>query len=204
MKHGRAQTNSFDVIVVGGGHAGIEAAVVSARLGCQTVLVSQDLRSIGRLSCNPSIGGSAKGHLVKELDALGGVMPYIADRSGLLFKMLNTSKGPAVWSPRSQNDKDLYPGFAQQLLLRVPGLSFCFDIVEELEVDGRKVRGIVTRKRERLQAQCVVLCTGTFLNGVLHTGTAQVPGGRIGELPSGKVGDVLDVLGVQRGRLKTG
>jgi len=132
VKQLRRHTNTFDVIVVGGGHAGIEAAVVSARMGCQTVLVSQDLQSIGRLSCNPSIGGSAKGHLVKEIDALGGVMPYIADRSGLLFKMLNTSKEPAVWSPRSQNDKNLYPAFAQGVLLNTPNLQFCFDLVDEV------------------------------------------------------------------------
>lgn len=204
VKQLRRHTNTFDVIVVGGGHAGIEAAVVSARMGCQTVLVSQDLQSIGRLSCNPSIGGSAKGHLVKEIDALGGVMPYIADRSGLLFKMLNTSKGPAVWSPRSQNDKNLYPTFAQGVLLNTPNLYFCFDLVDEVVLDGQKMKGIVTRTGESLIAPNVILCTGTFLNGVLHTGSSQVPGGRIGELPSGTVGDVLDGFGIERGRLKTG
>ena len=204
MKHYRKSTNRFDIIVVGGGHAGIEAAVAGARLGCQTLLVSQDLGSIGRLSCNPSIGGSAKGHLVKEIDALGGVMPYIADRSGLLFKMLNTSKGPAVWSPRSQNDKDLYPAFAQQVLLNTPNLSLCFDLVDEVLLEGSQIKGIVTTSGETVYAKCVILCTGTFLNGILHTGSTHVPGGRIGEKASGKVGDMLDSFGVERGRLKTG
>ena len=134
--------NSFDVIVIGGGHAGIEACIATAKMGCNTALISMSIDTIGRLSCNPSIGGSAKGHLVKEIDAIGGVMPLIADRSGLQFKMLNTSKGPAIWSPRSQNDKYLYPYYAQQILKETKNLTL--------------IEGTVSQ----------ILCENNFLNGI--------------------------------------
>ena len=161
----------YDVLVIGGGHAGIEASIAAAKMGQCVGLISMDTNTIGRLSCNPSIGGSAKGHLAKEIDALGGVMGRIADASGIQFKMLNTSKGPAVWSPRSQNDKDLYPLVAQNLLLSTPNLEIISEMVVEILVSGGKVSGVRTASNEVINARAVILCSGTFLNAVMWTGT---------------------------------
>ena len=147
----------FDVLVIGGGHAGIEASCAAARMGMRVGLLSMDPRTIGRLSCNPSIGGSAKGHLAIEIDALGGVMPRIADASGIQFKLLNTSKGPAVWSPRSQNDKDLYPTFAQHLLRQHRGITVVAQTAVEILVRGSQVYGIKTAENEELTASAVIL-----------------------------------------------
>jgi tRNA uridine 5-carboxymethylaminomethyl modification enzyme len=163
-----------------------------------------DTNTIGRLSCNPSIGGSAKGHLAKEIDALGGVMGRIADASGIQFKMLNTSKGPAVWSPRSQNDKDLYPLVAQNLLLSTPNLEIISETVVEILVSGGKVSGVRTASNEVINARAVILCSGTFLNAVMWTGTECTKGGRVGEPPAEKISDLLSSLGLEKGRLKTG
>lgn len=196
--------NTFDIIVIGGGHAGIEASMAAARMGSNTALLSMDFHTIGRLSCNPSIGGSAKGHLAKEIDALGGVMGVLADRSGLQFKMLNRSKGPAVWSPRSQNDKDLYPLFAQQMLLQTPNLTLIYDTAEEILISQDRVKGIRTRNNELFSCRCIVLCSGTFLNGVMYTGLHSTKGGRVGEQSSEKISDVLAAYGLEKGRLKTG
>ncbi|MCU0425031.1 MAG: tRNA uridine-5-carboxymethylaminomethyl(34) synthesis enzyme MnmG [Candidatus Kapabacteria bacterium] len=205
--------NTFDIIVIGGGHAGIEAAVAAATMGRMTTngakpvsvaLVSMDTHSIGRLSCNPAVGGSAKGHLVKELDALGGVMGIIADRSGLQFKMLNRSKGPAIWSPRSQNDKDLYPQYAQELVLSTPNLTLVQGSAVEILVQKDCVRGIKLADNSELKAQAVVLCGGTFLNGVMHTGMCQTVGGRFGEQAATGISDLLESYGLEKGRLKTG
>ncbi|KXB97407.1 MAG: tRNA uridine 5-carboxymethylaminomethyl modification protein [Chlorobi bacterium NICIL-2] len=197
-------TNAFDVVVIGGGHAGIEAAAACARMGCRTVLLTMDRRSIGRLSCNPSIGGTAKGHLVKELDALGGIMPVLADRTGLQFKMLNRSKGPAVWSPRSQNDKDLYPGYAQAILSRISNLTVAEGTVEEILLSGDSVRGVRLQSGDELRCRAVILCGGTFLNAVMYTGLAATPGGRVGEPRAEKISDLLAQAGLEKGRLKTG
>ncbi len=194
----------FDVLVIGGGHSGIEASLAAWRLGAKTALVSMDIKTIGRLSCNPSIGGSAKGHLAKEIDALGGVMGLLADASGLQFKMLNTSKGPAVWSPRSQNDKDLYPLFAQNLLLSARGLEIIPETVSEILVSGDRVLGVRTETNKEIRSKTVVLCSGTFLNAVMWTGLESTAGGRVGEKPSNKVSDLLCSYGLQKGRLKTG
>ena len=194
----------FDVIVIGGGHAGIEASVSAATMGLKVGLVTMDLNTVGRLSCNPSIGGSAKGHLAKEIDALGGVMPRIADASGIQFKMLNTSKGPAVWSPRSQNDKNLYPLFAQNLLISTQNLSIVSEKVVEILVSGSKVIGVKTESNEEIKAKAVILCSGTFLNGVMWTGQTGTEGGRVGEQASNKVSDLLEAHGLEKGRLKTG
>lgn len=194
----------YDVIVVGGGHAGIEAAAAAARMGCRTALVTMNVQAIGRLSCNPAIGGTAKGHLVKEIDALGGVMGVLADRSGLQFKLLNRSKGPAVWSLRSQNDKRLYPLYALELLLGVPNLDIVPAAVTEVVVQRDYVCGVRTATGETLSARAVVLCAGTFLNAVLWIGTRCMPGGRIGEAPAEKISELLEAYGLQRGRLKTG
>jgi tRNA uridine 5-carboxymethylaminomethyl modification enzyme len=194
----------FQILVIGGGHAGIEAACAAARMGLRVGLVSMDIGTIGRLSCNPSIGGSAKGHLAKEIDALGGVMPRIADASGLQFKMLNTSKGPAVWSPRSQNDKDLYPLFAQHVLLNTENLTIIQEMVTEVVVSGDTVKGIRTERGTEIGAEAVILCSGTFLNAVMWTGTEGTEGGRVGERPSHKISDLLTHHGLVKGRLKTG
>jgi tRNA uridine 5-carboxymethylaminomethyl modification enzyme len=194
----------FDVIVIGGGHAGIEASVASAKMGCKTALFSMDTRTIGRLSCNPSIGGSAKGHLAKEIDALGGVMGMLADKSGLQFKLLNTSKGPAVWSSRSQNDKDLYPLFAQQLLHRTQNLTIVNKSISNIIIKNGKVTGVETDDSDIVESRCVVLCSGTFLNGMMYTGMKGVEGGRVGEKSSKSVSASLREAGFQTGRLKTG
>lgn len=194
----------FDVLIIGGGHAGIEASVACARMGVRTGLMSMDFGTIGRLSCNPSIGGSAKGHLAKEIDALGGVMGVIADASGIQFKMLNTSKGPAVWSPRSQNDKDLYPLFAQDLLRSTPGLTIIARTATEIMVEADRVVGVRTAENDEIKARCVILCSGTFLNGVMYTGMTSTKGGRVGERPAEKISDLLASYGLEKGRLKTG
>lgn len=194
----------FDVLVIGGGHAGIEASVAASRMGMRVGLVTMDPSTIGRLSCNPSIGGSAKGHLAKEIDALGGVMPRIADASGIQFKMLNTSKGPAVWSPRSQNDKDLYPLFAQNLVLTTSNLYVIKEEVVGVVVEHDRVVGVTTSNNEKIKATCVVLCGGTFLNGVMWTGETSTRGGRVGEAAANGISDMLLSYGLEKGRLKTG
>lgn len=194
----------FDVLVIGGGHAGIEASIAAAKMGVRVGLVSMDYHSVGRLSCNPSIGGTAKGHLVKEVDALGGVMAQIADASGIQFKTLNTSKGPAVWSPRSQNDKDLYPLFAQNVLLQHRNISIIQEKVVEILVKNDAVVGIRSQSNECIKSKSVILCSGTFLNAVMWTGQQSAHGGRVGEQSSEKVSDLLESVGLKKGRLKTG
>jgi len=194
----------FDVVVIGGGHAGIEASLAAANLGCTVGLVSMDVSTIGRLSCNPSIGGSAKGHLAKEIDALGGYMGRIADKSGLQFKTLNTSKGHAVWSPRSQNDKDLYPYFAQCFVLSHPKINIIQESVVGIIVEKDCITGVRTATNEVIKAKKVVLCSGTFLNAIMFTGLQGVEGGRVGEQPAKQISDLLESYGLQRGRLKTG
>ncbi|MBX3043700.1 MAG: tRNA uridine-5-carboxymethylaminomethyl(34) synthesis enzyme MnmG [Candidatus Kapabacteria bacterium] len=196
--------NKFDIIVIGGGHAGIEAAVVSAKMGLKVALLSMDLNVMGRPSCNPSIGGSAKGHLVKEIDALGGVMGLLADRAGIHFKMLNKSKGPAIWSPRAQIDKDLYPHYVSNLLVKQNGITLIKGTANEILIKSDKVSGIITDDNEKIFADAVILCAGTFLNGLLYTGDKITKGGRVGEKASDKVSDMLDSYGFERGRLKTG
>lgn len=208
--------NIFDILVIGGGHAGIEASVAAATMGfCNPAhrfhtrplrvgLISMDIQSIGRLSCNPAVGGTAKGHLVKELDALGGVMGIIADKSGVQFKMLNRSKGPAVWSPRSQNDKDLYPQYAQELVQNTPNLNIIQGSAVNITVAKDSVTGVELADGSLLKAQAVVLCGGTFLNGVMHTGMCQTIGGRFGEQAATGISDMLASYGLEKGRLKTG
>lgn len=194
----------FDVLVIGGGHAGIEASCSAARMGVHVGLITMDPTAIGRLSCNPSIGGSAKGHLATEIDALGGVMARIADASGIQFKMLNTSKGPAVWSPRSQNDKDLYPTFAQQIVQSTLNITILREHVVGVCIEHDTITGVVTASNTTIRATTVVLCGGTFLNGVMWTGQAATEGGRVGESAANGISDVLASYGLEKGRLKTG
>lgn len=195
--------NKFDIIVVGGGHAGIEAAVAGSKMGLHVCMVSMDIDVLGRPSCNPSIGGSAKGHLVKEIDALGGVMGILADKAGLHFKMLNKSKGPAIWSPRAQIDKDIYPVIVKKLILD-ENIELIKGTVEDLIIENNSIIGVVLENSQKILAKAVVLCAGTFLNGLLYTGEKITKGGRVGEKSSDKVSDKLDNYGIVRGRLKTG
>jgi tRNA uridine 5-carboxymethylaminomethyl modification enzyme len=194
----------FDVIVIGGGHAGIEAAQASARMGMKTCLFSMSMDAFGRPSCNPSIGGSAKGHIVKEIDALGGYQSQIADMAGIHFKMLNTSKGPAIWSPRAQIDKDLYPKMALQLLQATANLTLLEGSVKEVLIDNYKATGVIAPDGSKIEAKAVILCAGTFLNGLMFTGDVVTEGGRHGEPSSYGLSDMLKAEGFALGRLKTG
>ena len=194
----------FDVLVIGAGHAGCEAAHAAARMGLSTALVSGDMRATARMSCNPAIGGLAKGQLVREVDALGGLMGRLADRAGIQFKILNRSRGPAVWGPRAQCDKALYSRLAAEALADVPGLTRIEAMVEDLIEDRGRVAGIVTGTGERIRAAAVVVTTGTFLRGLMHTGERQTAGGRVGEMAAVGLSAALARAGLRLGRFKTG
>lgn len=196
--------NKYDILVIGAGHAGIEASIAPARMGLKVGLLTMSFQNMGKPSCNPSIGGSAKGHLVKELDALGGEMPYLADKAGISFKMLNTSKGPAVWSPRCQIDKDLYPLYVHETLRNTPNLTLIKAKATEILIERDAVVGLKTEEGYEFECKAIVLCAGTFLKAVMHTGMTQTKGGRIGEDTSDKISDMLNHYGFERGRLKTG
>jgi tRNA uridine 5-carboxymethylaminomethyl modification enzyme len=194
----------FDVIVVGGGHAGCEAAAAAARLGATTALVTQNLATIGAMSCNPAIGGLGKGHLVREIDALDGVMGRLADKAGIHFRLLNRSKGPAVRGPRAQIDRARYRAAMQAELRTTPNLTLIQGSVENLELSCESVSAVVLASGERLPCRAVVLTTGTFLNGIIHIGAERVPAGRVGEPPSVGLAATLAHAGLRLGRLKTG
>jgi tRNA uridine 5-carboxymethylaminomethyl modification enzyme len=194
----------FDILVIGGGHAGIEAAHAAARIGRQTALLTASASSIGRMSCNPAIGGLAKGQLVREIDALGGCMGALADRAGIQFKILNRSRGPAVWGPRAQCDRALYARLAGEMLRQTPHLTIVEGMAEELTEDGHRITGVRTAEGLRLEASAVVVTTGTFLRGLMHTGERQTPGGRVGEPAASGLSASLASLGLKLGRFKTG
>jgi len=194
----------FDVIVIGGGHAGCEAAAASARVGARTVLLTQKLETIGEMSCNPAIGGLGKGHLVREIDAMDGLMARLGDRAGIQFRLLNRSKGAAVQGPRSQIDRRLYREAMQAELAQTPNLTLMAGTAESLILDGDRVVGVVTGEGVEIRAGAVVLTTGTFLNGVIHKGDQRIPAGRHGEAPSTGLAADLYGAGLQMGRLKTG
>ncbi len=205
-----ADSRKFDVIVVGAGHAGIEASLATSRLGLRTVLLTMSIDSIGRMSCNPSIGGSAKGHLVREIDALGGEMGVLADKTGVHFRMLNKSKGFAVWSPRSQNDREWYSREAKKILLEQKNLDVVEELIEEFDIKegGRPfshmITGLRTTTGVQYFAEAVILCAGTFLRGLMHTGMRQREGGRFGERAANVITESLQKCGFTAGRLKTG
>ena len=216
----------YDIIVIGAGHAGIEAAWVASGMGCSVGIVTMDLDAIGRLSCNPAIGGSAKGHLVKEIDALGGVMGRIADDTGIQFRMLNKSKGPAIWSPRCQSDRDLYSKVAKEYILSCENIDLIEDTVDELTIrqtqdeniakishhqlvegyntESKKIVGITTSSGHKIECKAVIISSGTFLNAVMHTGHEQSEGGRFGEQSAKGLSNFLLKQGFITGRLKTG
>jgi tRNA uridine 5-carboxymethylaminomethyl modification enzyme len=196
--------NSYDVIVVGAGHAGCEAARACARMGLRTVMVTMNLDLIAQMSCNPAVGGIAKGHLVREIDALGGVMGEVTDAVGIQFRLLNTSRGPAVWSPRAQCDKKLYRQRMKEILEAEPHLRIKQAEVAELMVADKRVSGVKLRDGRGLAAGAVIVTTGTFLNGLAHVGEQKYSCGRNGEAPSQLLGDQLRTLGLQWTRLKTG
>jgi len=194
----------FDVIVIGGGHAGCEAAAASARLGARTLLLTHKVETIGEMSCNPAIGGIGKGHLVREIDALDGVMGRVADRAGIQFRLLNRSKGAAVRGPRVQADRKLYRRYMQAALAAQPNLMIRAAAVEDLVVSGNQVVGVTTGTGAEIAAGAVVLTTGTFLNGLIHVGAERIPAGRVGEAPAIGLSRRLYGLGLRMGRLKTG
>ena len=197
--------NKYDVIVVGGGHAGCEAAAAAARMGAQTLLLTHKVESIGVMSCNPAIGGLGKGHLVREIDALDGVMGRVTDASGIQFRMLNASKGPAVRGPRAQADRKLYRENMQQMLLNYPNLSVLGDGAEEILRDASgRISGVITTTGQQISCGALIVTTGTFLRGIIHRGKVTESAGRVGEKPSVGLALSLEKLNLPMGRLKTG
>lgn len=194
----------YDVIVVGAGHAGNEAAAAAANLGSKTLLITMNMQTIGQMSCNPAMGGIAKGQIVREIDALGGYSGIVADKSAIQFKMLNLSKGPAMWSPRTQNDRMLFAQEWRYTLENLPNLDFFQDMVKELILEGNTVVGVQTAMGISIRAKSVVLTNGTFLNGLIHIGDKQFGGGRMGEPKAFGITEQLATFGFETGRMKTG
>ncbi|HEU4888479.1 MAG TPA: tRNA uridine-5-carboxymethylaminomethyl(34) synthesis enzyme MnmG [Thermoanaerobaculia bacterium] len=197
-------SSTFDILIIGGGHAGAEAARVAARGGARVAMITMLRDAIGRMSCNPAIGGLAKGNLVKEIDALGGLMGEATDRAGIQFKVLNRSKGPAVQGPRAQCDRDLYASAVQDILAAEPNLSIIEGSVSSLILEGPAVRGVVLGDGTRLTARATIVTTGTFLRALMHSGEVKTVGGRFGEPSAETLSDSLRKLGLRLGRLKTG
>ena len=196
--------SQFDVIVVGGGHAGAEAAAASANLGAKTLLVTMNLQTIGQMSCNPAMGGIAKGQIVREIDAMGGYSGIVSDLTSIQFKMLNKSKGPAMWSPRVQSDRAQFALKWREVLERTPNLDFYQDMVVGLIVEKNQIKGVLTGLGNKIYSRSVILTNGTFLNGLIHVGDKNFGGGRVGEKPSTGITADLESYGFKSGRMKTG
>ena len=197
-------TFNYDVIVVGAGHAGCEAAAAAANLGSKTLLITMDMNKIAQMSCNPAVGGIAKGQIVREIDALGGYMGIVTDQTAIQFRMLNRSKGPAMWSPRAQSDRARFIDCWRGILENMPNLSIWQDMVQELIIEHGQVCGVRTGMNVVFRAGAVVLTNGTFLNGLLHIGRTQIRGGRIAEPAATGLTEQLVSLGIQTDRMKTG
>ena len=195
---------TYDVIVIGAGHAGCEAAAASANMGSKTCLITMDMNKIGQMSCNPAVGGIAKGQIVREIDALGGYMGLVTDKTAIQFRMLNRSKGPAMWSPRAQCDREKFIWAWREVLENTPNLNIWQDTVNELLVENGEVRGVKTVWGVTFHAKCVVLTAGTFLNGLLHVGRTQLPGGRMAEPAAYQLTESITRHGITTGRMKTG
>ena len=194
----------YDVIVVGAGHAGCEAAAAAANMGSKTLLVTMNLQTIAQMSCNPAMGGIAKGQIVREVDALGGYSGIVTDMSMIQFRMLNRSKGPAMWSPRAQSDRMLFSQKWRELLEQTPNLDFYQDMVSGLLVKDGRIQGIITGMGNEIRSKTVVLTNGTFLNGIIHIGEKQFGGGRMAEKAATGITEQLVSLGLESDRLKTG
>lgn len=195
---------NFDVVVVGGGHAGCEAAAAAAGLGAKTLLVTMDMNKMAQMSCNPAVGGIAKGQIVREIDALGGFMGLVTDASSIQFRMLNRSKGPAMWSPRSQCDRMVFSQKWRETLEQLPHLYFWQDAVVDLDMEEGKIKGLLTKMGVRISAKAVVLTTGTFMNGLMHVGSLQMEGGRMADSASYGLSEKMLDAGFRVGRMKTG
>src|SRR6187549_974379 len=194
----------YDVIVVGAGHAGCEAAHAAAMMGSKVLLVTMNMQTIAQMSCNPAMGGIAKGQIVREIDALGGYSGIVSDRSAIQFRMLNRSKGPAMWSPRTQNDRMLFASEWRRMLGETTNVDFWQDMADSLIMEGGRVAGVVTSMGIRFCIKAVVLTNGTFLNGIIHIGEKQFGGGRAGEKAAKGLTEQLITLGFNHGRMKTG
>jgi tRNA uridine 5-carboxymethylaminomethyl modification enzyme len=194
----------YDVIVIGAGHAGCEAAVASANLGSKTCLITMDMNKVGQMSCNPAVGGIAKGQIVREIDALGGMMGLVTDRTAIQFRLLNRSKGPAMWSPRAQCDRAKFIDTWREILENTPNLHMWQDTVKELIVENGEVTGLRTMWNVEFRARCVVITAGTFLNGLMHIGSNMLPGGRMAEPASYHLTESINSFGITNGRMKTG
>ena len=196
--------SKYDIIIVGGGHAGAEAAAAAANMGSKTLLITMNLQTIGQMSCNPAMGGIAKGQIVREIDALGGYSGIVSDKTAIQFKMLNKSKGPAMWSPRVQSDRAMFSSFWREKLEQTPNLDFYQEMVTSLIVKNNKAKGVVTSRGNKISSKAVVLTNGTFLNGLIHVGEKNFGGGRAGEKASVGLTSNLESLGFVSGRMKTG
>lgn len=198
--------HQYDIIVVGAGHAGCEAAAAAANMGSKVLLITMNMQNIAQMSCNPAMGGIAKGQIVREIDAMGGYSGIVSDKSAIQFKMLNRSKGPAMWSPRTQNDRMLFAAIWREMLEQTPNVDFWQDMVRELIIskDGKRAEGVVTGLGISFKAKAVILTNGTFLNGLIHIGEKQLGGGRTGEAASYGITEQLVQLGFESGRMKTG